>query len=299
MSQRRVLVAGATGGIGARVVKELAARGVRVRAAVRLATLQTPRAQALAGPLVELVEVDAFDPDAWTRALEDVDVAVSTLGASVALLRTGRASYSQIDVPAHRAIALAAQDARLERVVYLSAQPGPGYAHTRYVKAHLEAEALLSGAVPSFTAVRPTGIFTALDDLLDMARRGLGFVMGDGRAKTNPIHPDDVSAALLSVLDEGPAYLPIGGPEVMTRREIVDTAFRALGRAPRVWHLPAPLLRLYGPLLSPLHPRLGDLFSFAVAVSTHDAMAPAVGSRTLFDYYSAKAAKLLPATAPA
>lgn len=284
-----IVVAGATGTVGARVLAGLLARGTRVRAVVRDPSRIAPH------PLVETIALsgpDLVDEAAWGRVLEGSQAVVSALGASVALNARGRASYLDVDVPVHRALAAAARAAGVRAGAYVSVHPAPGYDQTRYVQAHLEVERILGASLPALGVVRPTGIYSALEDLVDMAARGMGLVIGDGQARTNPVHPDDVSAAVLRALDDALAATSsttaVGGPEVMTRAAIVEAAFAAVGRRPRLLHVPAAVFEVYGALLRPFHPRLGDLVAFFVAVSTHDGIAPAVGTKTLRDHFAAR-----------
>src|SRR5690606_31194319 len=90
---------------------------------------------------------------------------------------------------------------------------------------------------------------------------------------------------VLAHLDDGPAEVPVGGPEVLSRRRTVELAFEAVGRRPCIASVPAWVPRASAPALRVAHPRLGDLVEFVTEVATHDAVAPQVGSRTLADYY--------------
>ncbi len=187
MSEPTILVAGATGSIGKAMLPLLHGR---VRAAVR------PGSTAALPTGVERVQVNVLDRASWAAACAGVDTVISALGASVSLTLRDRAGYGAIDLVAHQALAAAAAEAGVRRALYVSVHPAPGYDQTRYVRAHMEAEAVLRAALPSVTAVRPTGVFTALHD-----------------------------------------------------------------------------------------PRLSEWVEFAVAVNTHDGIAPPVGHRTLLDYF--------------
>jgi uncharacterized protein YbjT (DUF2867 family) len=243
-------------------------------------------------PAEDSVALDAMDPASWKRALEGADGVISCLGASVSPHLRERAGFAVFDVGAHRALARALRDTGAARAVYLSAHAGPGFDRTRYLRAHLEAEEVLGSGARSLRVVRPTGIFTAFDAFLGMARSGLGFVTGDGRARTNPIHPDDVADAVVAALDDAsPAVNPVGGPEILTRQEIVELAFTSLGKRPRLVHSPAFGLRALSRVLRPLHPRLGELMEFLVEVSVNDACAPAVGANRLGDWFRARSAQ--------
>jgi uncharacterized protein YbjT (DUF2867 family) len=84
--------------------------------------------------------------------------------------------------------------------------------------------------------------------------------------------------------------IPIGGPEVLTRRQIVELAFAACGRPPRISRAPAWAPGLIGGLIRPFAPRLGELASFLGVVSAGDFVAPAYGARRLGDFYRELAA---------
>lgn len=274
----KVLLAGATGAIGGEVLDLLRDSGHHVRALTRRAG-SLPNAE-------ETVVGDALVRASLDAAVVGVDVVVSSVGASVGLGLRGRATYSAVDVPANLNLLDAAKLAGVRRFVYLGVHPADGYAHTRYVRAHEAVEEALRQSGLSTTTVRPVGVFTALHEFLDMARRGRGQMIGDGSARTNPIHPTDVAQAVVAHLEAGPEQVSVGGPDVLTRRDILELAFAALGKEPRISGTPPGAIRAMVPLVRLVHPRMGDLMEFAVEVSTHDGIAPAVGTRRLADYFA-------------
>lgn len=274
-----ILVAGATGAVGFRVVEHLR-RGGR---AVRTLSRDPTRALRLDGVDVRLG--DATDATTLDGVMDGVDAVISCLGASVAMGLAERRRYAAVDTAANLNLLAAAERAGVGRFVYLGVHTAPGYAQTRYCQAHERVvEALAAAPIPS-TVVRATGVFTAYAPLLSMARAGLGSVVGDGTARSNPIHPDDLAAVCAGALERGPAEIAAGGPDVLTRREMLELAFAAVGRRPRIVGVPAGAMRLQGRLLGVLHPRLGELLEFLVAVSTHDGIAPRLGQRRLRDWF--------------
>ncbi|HMQ33266.1 MAG TPA: hypothetical protein PKD53_21215 [Chloroflexaceae bacterium] len=106
------------------------------------------------------------------------------------------------------------------------------------------------------------------------------------RRSTNPIHDEDLAAicAEASLSDQDGDILA-GGPDVYTRREVVELAFAAFGRPPRVVAASRWAPGALGALAWPLAPRVGDLMAFLGAVSAGDFVAPARGGRRLADYY--------------
>lgn len=275
----QVLVAGATGAVGGRVVTRLRQRGVAVRTLSRDPT----RARQLADVDVRLA--DATDAASLAGVMDGVSIVVSCLGASVAMQLAERRGYAAIDTTANLNLLAAAERAGVGRFVYLGVHTSPGYAQTRYCLAHERVVEALRDARLSSTVVRATGVFTAYAPLLAMARGGIGTVVGDGAARSNPIHPDDLAAACVDVLEQGPAEIEAGGPEVLSRRAMLELAFAAVGRRPRIVGVPPAIMRLQGRLLAPIHPRLGELVEFLVAVSTHDGIAAGVGQQRLGDWF--------------
>ena len=282
----RVLVAGASGAIGRGVVALLRKRGDTVRALVRRA-----RPAGALGEGVEIRALDAARAEALAGICEGVDAVVSCLGAPVSMSFGARASYLSVDTPANERLLDQALRANVSRFVYVSLHVEPAYAHTAYVRAHEHVvDRLRRADTLTGTVIRPTGLYCAMADFLGLARRGFAPLIGDGRARTNPVHEEEVAAACVDALGGGPGDVELGGPEVLTRREIVELAFAALGRRPRLLRVPPWLFRAMGALARPLHPRMGELMRFFAAVAATDAVAPARGHMRLSEYFAARVA---------
>jgi len=285
-----VLLAGATGVVGSAVLDRLVAAGHRVRTLSR----DPARAESLrARGAWEVRAADATRAEELTGVADGCDVVVSCLGGNVGMGFAERRSYRAVDTVGNRNLLGAATSAGVGRFVYTAVHVQPGYAHTRYIRAHEEFIDELRATQLTSTVVRPTGIFTAFAPFVGMARRGVVSIIGDGRSRSNPVHHEDVADAIVPVLADGPADVPIGGPDVLTRREMAELAFRAVGRAPRVWGVPAFIPRMGSLFLRLLHPRLSELIQFATCVFTSDCVAPTQGKRRLEDYF-AKLAGVLP-----
>ncbi len=282
----RVLVAGASGAIGRGVVAALRSRGDTVRALVR-----RPRPAGALGEGVEIRAVSAARPGALAGVCDGMDAVVSCLGAPVSMSLGARASYLAVDTPANETLLDQALRANVSRFVYVSLHVEPAYAHTAYVRAHEHVvDRLRRADTLTGTVIRPTGLYCAMADFLRLARWGFAPLIGDGRARTNPVHEHEVAAACVDALGGGPGDVELGGPEVLTRRDIVELAFAALGKRPRLFRLPPGLFGVMGTIARPLHPRLGDLMRFFAAVASSDALAPARGTMRLSEYFAARVA---------
>lgn len=119
-----------------------------------------------------------------------------------------------------------------------------------------EAEATLVAACEksaiAWTLFRPTLIYDGRRDqnVAAIARfvRRFGFlpVAGAARGLRQPVHAEDLALACLAALDapstRGRAYDLVGG-STLSFAAMAETVFRALGRKPRLVHVPLPLLR--------------------------------------------------------
>ncbi len=283
-----VLVAGATGSLGRHVVGELLARGERVRL---LSRRGAPACDPAGG--VETVRGDVLDPPTLLAACRGVGAVVSCVGASLDLYAwRDRNSYSLVDGLGNLALLQAARTAGASRFTYVSVAAGGPIERTAYVRAHRRVEDGLAASGLDWRVVRPTGFFGFLDELVRMAARGIVPVIGDGRARTNPVAEEDLARFVASAFDGPERVVEAGGPDVFSREEMARMAARAVGRrarivrsSPRVW------LAASG-VLARVQPRLSELLEFAAVVSTNAAVAEPRGTCRLEDHFREVAASL-------
>ena len=232
----------------------------------------------------DVVLTDATRTLATETLFEDVDIVVSCLGASVSPSAKEKKSYWAVDTLANRLLIEQAKKAGVPRFVYVSVYLAPGYTQTEYVQAHeAVVERLEKSGIPH-TVIRPTGVFSAFVEMLAYARYGFLPVVGDGTARSNPVHERDVAEVIAENIEFGPPSVPVGGPETFTRREIAEMMFRVQGRKPRVVGLPKSLFRTLGWLNGLGSTRVRELYEFVSAVATSNCVAPKTGHRRLEAY---------------
>lgn len=279
----RVLVAGASGQLGRHVLDELRRRGYRVRALTR-------RPERLAARAEETVRGDLLDPASLRAACEGADVIFSCAGAAMNLdaVRDRRGPL-EVDWGGNRNLLAAARGAGVRRFIYVSVFGGQAMRHLEYTDAHERFVDELAASGMDHTIVRPTGFFSFFGEIANMARRGRGIVISDGAARTNPIHEVDLAVVCANAVAGGARDIDAGGPETFTRDEIVRVAFRAIGREPRVTHVPPGVFRAAAAVARPLNRRLAALLAFGAEVSQVDCVAPAHGTHRLEDFFRTRA----------
>lgn len=285
-----VLVAGATGKLGYEVVRQLKARGERVRALGR----SKSRLESLRGVADDLYVADALDPSTLPGALAGVDRIFSCLGASVIPMpKYGGATFTKIDYPANRNLVQAAVAAQVRKFVYVSVYGAHKLPHRDFIRGHeLVVEELRRSGL-DYSVLRPTGFFSAMDEILLVASRGLLPEFNGGTARTNPIHEADLAELCVEAFDKPHGWeADVGGPDALTRREIAQLAWKAIGKEARAVRVPVLVLRSAGLLMRPFYPRVGHLFTFIADILIDDFVAPCYGKHHIEDYFRERYAEM-------
>jgi len=289
-SGRTVLVAGATGKLGLEVVGALKQRGDRVRALGRSAR----KLESLRGLADELYVADALDASTLPGALDGVDRVFSCLGASVIPLPCyGGKTFTQIDYPANRNLLRAAVAADVRKFVYVSVFGAHKVPHHDFIRGHeLVVEELRKSGL-NYSVLRPTGFFSAMDEILLVASRGLLPEFKGGTPRTNPIHEADLAELCVDAFDRPAGWeADVGGPDALTRKEIAQLAWDAIGKQGKAVRVPVSVLRAAGLLMRPFYPRVGHLFSFIADILVEDFVAPCHGRHHISDYFRERHAEL-------
>lgn len=276
----RVLVAGASGSIGFRALRLAHEAGCWVR------TLSHRHWQA--------AKVSLFANDLWLRdatcreslrgICHGVDVVLSCMGASTRMQEEDPQSFYQVNYKANLNLLEEAQRAGVSRFVYLSVYANRRFENTAYVRAHRRFERALLDSGMESTVLRVTETYSRFDHLVRMAQRGSVPLIGRGEARINAIHPEDVARLCIAQLQTGLQVVEAGGPELLSRRQIVEQIFQQVGEDPDLYQIPAFILRLTGNLTRPFNPRKANLLEFLPAASKSDVVAPPVGALRWADY---------------
>ena len=134
-ARRTVLVTGATGYIGGRLVPRLLASGFRVRCLVR--DPARLRGRPWLGQ-VDVVAGDCLQPDTLPAAMQGVEVAFYLVHSMA-----GGSNFEQRDVLAARHFATAAKEAGVQRIVYLGGLGDPDTALSEHLRSRQETGAVL------------------------------------------------------------------------------------------------------------------------------------------------------------
>ncbi len=242
----------------------------------------------------EHVAADALRSSELTGVLDGVDQVFSCLGASVIPMpRYGRRTFTQVDYPANRNLIRAAVAAGVRKFVYVSVFGKHKLPQADFIRGHELVVDELRQSGLNYSVLRPTGFFSAMDEILLVASRGLLPEFGGGQARTNPIHEADLALACVDAFDAHPGYeADLGGPDAMTRREIAACAWEAIGRKGRAVRVPVGVLKAAGYGFRVVSPRVGHLMTFIADILVEDFVAPAYGTRHIRSYFQERYAAM-------
>jgi uncharacterized protein YbjT (DUF2867 family) len=209
----QLLITGATGDVGSRVVRRLLERDIRPRVLVR----DEGKARSLFGERVDVFVGDLAEPASMRRALKGAD--------TIYLVNVGP------EIPQRdKAAAVLAKEEGVRRIIKLSSlDVEQGLAIGAW---HVKGEAAIRAAGLPFTFIRPTGF---MSNLLAWAHsikteRLVRSSAADGRRPF--IHSEDIAAvsveALISEKYVGQS-LPLTGPESLTFGEATSIIAEAIG----------------------------------------------------------------------
>ena len=245
-----VLVAGGTGFIGRAIVSALRRDGHQVRVLTRDAA-RTPFPHDRG---VTLVAGDVRDAATLTDAVAGVDTVVCAVqfpGHPVEVKRKGL-TYDEYDRAGTENLVSVAKKAGVDRLVYISgAGVGQGRPEEWFV-AKDRAEAAVRASGMTWTIVRPSWVYGPRDRSLNKLAffaRVLPVVplTGSGRNRVRPVHVDDVATVVARALRSPAAdneVFEVGGPQLLTMRQIVSTMLDVMGKRRIVLPAPAPLVKL-------------------------------------------------------
>lgn len=226
-SSTLVTIFGGSGFIGRYIVQVLARTGARLRVAVRRPE-QAEHLQPLgeAGQIA-LVQANVRNRDSVRRAAQDADALIYLPGV---LFESGRQTFHAVQAVGPGLAAEAARDFGVRALVHVSAIGADRNSPSAYARAKAEGESAVLRAFPEAVILRPSVVFGPEDQFLNrfaaMARiLPVTPLVGGGRTRFQPVYVGDVARAAEAALDgraQAGAVYELGGPEVLTLREVFD-----------------------------------------------------------------------------
>lgn len=221
---------------------------------------------------VELSVGDLTDPASLDRALAGVRTVVTTAHGMGRLAGAENVSIDRVDRDGNAALIRAAEEAGVDRFVFVSAlgMTEAMVALVPFFAAKRATERLLQASRLRPVIVRPAAFqetwLGPASGIRPDERRAV--IYGRGRTPVSYVAEDDVAEACvrLATMDDPPESLDFGGPEALTRHEVVDAFERAVAARFRRIVVPRPALVLGVRALRRRQPELASGLGIALSM---------------------------------
>ncbi|MEO3473154.1 complex I NDUFA9 subunit family protein [Roseomonas sp. CAU 1739] len=241
-------VFGGAGFIGRHVVQRLAKQGYIVRVAGR-DTVKAARLRPL-GDVAQVVPVAASvtDEASVARAVAGASVVVNLVGI---LFERRPGDFQRIQAEGAGRVARLAAAAGVARLVHVSAIGADSGSQSLYARSKAEGEQAVFAAFPAATILRPSVVFGP-DDQFFNRFAGLAAVLPfmpvvEGQTRFQPVHVGDVADAVMAAItrdDVAGKVFELGGPRVMTMREVMAFVLEHTQRRRALVALPGGLVAM-------------------------------------------------------
>jgi uncharacterized protein YbjT (DUF2867 family) len=243
-----VTVFGGSGFLGRSVVRALAKRDYRIRVAVRRPELAFHLQPLGRVGQIHAVQANLRYPASVEAAMRGSHTAINLVGI---LAESGAQTFDAVQGKGAGTVAQAAA-AVGAAMVHVSAISADENAPSRYARAKAAGEKAVLSAVASATILRPSVLFGPEDQFTNrfatLARISPMLpLIGGGATKLQPVYVGDVATAVADAVDgktKAGAVYEIGGPEVLTMREIMEIILATIERQRMLVSLPFGLAKL-------------------------------------------------------
>ena len=253
-SEKLITIIGGSGFLGRHIVRALAKRGYRIRVACRRPDL-AGHVQPLGTPgQIMPVQANVRYPASVAAACDGAYAVINLTGV---LYSAGSQSFDAVHVFGAEASARAAKAARARLFIQMSALGAGEASPSVYGTSKAEGEKRARAAFPGVIILRPSVVFGPEDGFFNKFAALSRFapalpLIGGGATKFAPVFVGDVAEAVARLIDRGEPdgrIYELGGPQVLSFRQILQFILDTIGRRRLLVPVPWAIARLQGMIL--------------------------------------------------
>ncbi|MDS9467124.1 complex I NDUFA9 subunit family protein [Paracoccus sp. MBLB3053] len=237
-----VTIYGGSGFLGRQIARLMAAQGWRVRVAVRRPN-EAGIVRTYGAPgQIEPVPCNVRDDRSVAACMADADAVVNCVGI---LVNEGKNTFASVHEEAAGRVARISAEMGVQHVVHVSALGADANSDSHYAASKGKGEAAVLQHRPDAMILRPSIIFGSDDNfynrIASMSRLGPVLALPGARCEIQPVYVMDVAAAAAKGVtgEAAPGIYELGGPEVITMRELAGQVLTAIDRRKLVVGLPS------------------------------------------------------------
>ena len=242
-----VTIYGGSGFVGRYVARRMARAGWRVRVAVR-----RPNEALFVRPYgvvgqVEPVLCNIRDDASVRAAMAGADAVVNCVGI---LSESGKNKFDAVQAEGAARVARLAAESGVARLVHVSAIGADADAESDYAASKGRGEAAVLEHMPQAVILRPSIVFGPEDEFFNrfagMTRVSPVLPLVGADTRFQPVYVDDLAqAAEMAVRGQAaPGIYELGGPEVLTFRELMQRMLEVIHRRRLILNLPTWIARI-------------------------------------------------------
>ena len=249
-----IAIYGGSGFIGRHVVRALAKTGARMRIAVR-----RPELAGFLQPLggvgqIIPVQANVRYPESLLAAANGADAVINLVGI---LSPSGKQTFKAVQDEGARNVAEAARTSGAKAFVHISAIGAEANWPSVYARTKAAGEAAVKEVIPDAVILRPSVVFGPEDEFFNrfaaLARLSPALpLIGGGKTQFQPVFVGDVAKAVISALTgkaQAGAVYELGGPEILSMREVMERVLTYTMRKRWLVPLPFALAKLQSAML--------------------------------------------------
>lgn len=244
---RLVTIYGGSGFVGRYIARRMAKAGWRVRVAVR-----RPNEAMFVKPYgavgqVEPVLCNIRDDASVAQVMQGADAVVNCVGI---LAESGKNNFDSVQSEGAARVARIAAAQGVTKMVQISAIGADADAESDYARTKGEGEAAVLEHMPDAVILRPSIVFGPEDDFFNrfagMTRMGPVLPVVGADTRFQPVFVDDVAKAAEMALtgNVAPGVYELGGPDVQTFRNLMETMLKVVRRRRAIVNIPFFMARI-------------------------------------------------------
>lgn len=251
-----ICIFGGTGFLGRHITQELARAGFRIKIITRIPeSVYELKTYGAVGQVVSCT-CDYSDEKEIVKSIQGAYAVINLIGI---LYQKKKNKFSRVHAELSETIAKNCKKQSVEKLIHVSAL-GIEKSQSKYAKSKLEGEQRVLKEFSSATILRPSVVFGSGDSFFNMFSKLSTLLpalplIGGGKTRFQPVYVGDIAEAVKTIVMEtddiyqGNIY-ELGGPEVITFKEVYERLFKETNRRCTLINLPWPVATMQGALMS-------------------------------------------------
>ena len=229
----KIAILGGAGFVGSCLVTKLDAAGYQVKVIVRR---RESAKHLILLPNVQVTECNIANTYGLKDALKGCNAVINLIGI---LHESGKQTFESVHHQLPRRVAQLCDELGISRLIHMSALQANSHAPSQYLRSKAAGEAAVSefNKKLAITIFRPSVIFGRGDSFINLFANLVKWLpviaLAKPDAKFQPIWVEDVAQVVVNALENTTTYgkiYELGGPQIVTLRELVQKVMTILGK---------------------------------------------------------------------